>query len=78
MKNGTGVYLDDLNEAKELLEKKGHALGLNSKIPTCPGVYWSVKLNRWLMVGYGEGYEVVIMTEGDLEDVLELFEATLP
>jgi hypothetical protein len=75
--DGSSVYLDNLEEVPELLGRRGKA-EINSKIPTCPGVYYSVKLNRWLTVGYDEKFEVVIQAEGDLEDVLGLFEATLP
>ena len=77
LKDGSSVYLDNLEDVPELLGRRGKP-ELNSKIPTCPGVYYSVKLSRWLMAGYDEKFEVVIMAEGDLEDVLGLFEATLP
>ena len=77
LKNGEGVYLDTLEEVPELMSRRGKS-EINSKIPTCPGVYWSVKLSRWLMVGHDEKFEVAIMAEGDLEDVLGLFESTLP
>lgn len=69
---GKKVFTDSLEEAKDLLEKRGK-LSINGLVPPEPGVYYSEEAGRWVLRDYW-GFDVRIISEGSLEDVLELLD----
>ena len=69
---GKKVFTDSLKEAGELLQKRGK-LSINGLVPPEPGVYYSEEAGRWVLRDYW-GFGVKIISEGELEDVLELFD----
>ena len=70
-KAGKKVFTNSLEEAAELLKKKGK-LSINGLVPGEPGVYYSEEAGRWVLRDYW-GFTVSIIYEGDLDDVLKLF-----
>lgn len=69
---GRTSYVSRPMEALAALEKEGDVKP-NKKIPSCPGVYYSLECNEWQLIGIVD-YVPTIVMQGSLPDVLEYFE----